>query len=281
MTVGVIDHEAHPRPASAPRPPHLDARRLLDGPGGGDIDDGRPAHLRLRRQGGGFRRPAVQRTPVPGRRIGGLHPDSGVHRAVPDRRVRSIPRGSRKAGVGAHTPRNMLVWAPAVPAAAGIVLGLAPGLIKPLVESATFAVYGVEGIGKLVAWPGFVTALVLVVGSLTVGSPCCGSGPRSTGRSPVVAGSPDIFPPPRVVPPERGRAAVVRRQVLITHPERISPFYLGVILLVAVLLPTWGLRAGPARSCPRWAGDIEWLLAVVSPRARRWLWCSSSGGSQW
>jgi multicomponent Na+:H+ antiporter subunit A len=173
--------------------------------------------------------------------------------------------GHEKAGIGVHTPRNALVWAPAVPAAAGLIFGLAPGLIKPLVDSATFAVFGVEGVGKLVAWPGFVTPLFWSLGSLTVGLLLLRK------PAPLEAAIAGVERIARPLPTAEGS---FRNSVagLLTFAGKSSaviqngslPSYLGVITLVAVLLPSSALIAGTGPiTIPGAGSNLELLLAVV------------------
>jgi multicomponent Na+:H+ antiporter subunit A len=173
--------------------------------------------------------------------------------------------GEEKAGIGVHTPRNMLTWAPAVPALAGLVLGVMPGLIKPLFQNATFAVFGVEGIGKLVAWPGFVTPLFWSLGSLAVGSALLWKSAPLDGAVARVGKIAEGFP---TADNSFRRSVAGLLSFAGKSSSRIQngslPFYLAVISMVAILLPSSALlrTAGPI-AMPAMGSDIEWLLAVV------------------
>jgi multicomponent Na+:H+ antiporter subunit A len=173
--------------------------------------------------------------------------------------------GHDPAGQTAHTPRNGLLWAPLVLAAAGLVLGLFPGLIKPLVAQATAGVYGVVGAGKLVVWPGLVPALGWSLVSLSVGA-------LLVWRQAILDRATEVV----------GRVAVwfptadgsFRRSVagLLRLADRSSgliqngslPTYIAIITLVAVLLPSTVLLGGVTRlELPRTGGILELILGVV------------------
>ncbi|MGF1665195.1 MAG: hydrogen gas-evolving membrane-bound hydrogenase subunit E [Acidimicrobiia bacterium] len=171
--------------------------------------------------------------------------------------------GHEPAGAGVHTPRNALTFAPAVPAIGGLVLGLVPGAVKPLVDAATAAVYAVGGAGKLVAWPGFVTPLWFSLASLAIGltlvfRPAVVDAATATvGRLPL--------------PTAEGS---FRRSVagLLNFADKSSsilqngslPSYLGIITLVAVVLPSTAFIGGMSGlRLPAQGGVIEWLLAAV------------------
>jgi multicomponent Na+:H+ antiporter subunit A len=150
-----------------------------------------------------------------------------------------------------------------VPALAGVVLGLVPGAAKPLVDAATAAVYSVEGAGKLVAWPGFVTPLWFSLASLAIGSFLV--------SRPAVVDAATAFVGRIPGPTAEG---AFRRSVsgLLAFAGKSSaliqngslPSYLGIIALVAVVLPSSAFIGGlNGLNMPAQGGIIEWLLAGV------------------
>ena len=164
-----------------------------------------------------------------------------------------------------ETPRSWLLWAPLLIAMLGGLLGLVPGLLFPIVDSAVASVTGIFKAGKLVLWPGWVPALAwsslsLLLGLLLVLRP----GPldsatsalgRLTSRLPTAEGT-------------------FRRAIpaLLTFADRSSgviqngslPAYLATILLVAVAAPTTALLLDvPELSTPRRGTMLEWALGLL------------------
>jgi multicomponent Na+:H+ antiporter subunit A len=173
--------------------------------------------------------------------------------------------GHEPAGQDAHTPRSVLLWSPLVLAAVGVVFGVVPGSMAGLIDAASTAVSGVEKAGKLVLWPGLVPALGWSLASLTLGS-------ILVWRSRIVDAITDrvsVFVRP--LPTAEGS---YRRSLagLLTFADRSSsliqngslPSYIGIISLVAVLLPATALVGAPfPASLPPTGGVLEVLLAVV------------------
>lgn len=173
--------------------------------------------------------------------------------------------GHDPAGHDVHTPRSALLWSPLVLGASGVVLGLVPMVITPLVAAATAAVYGVEDAGKLVVWPGLVPALAWSLVSLSVGGFLLWRREildraiewvgRVAQRLPTVDGA---F--------RRSVAGMLRfadwSSGLIQNGS--LPTYLAVIALVAVLLPSTALLGGvPGIQLPRTGGILELILGTI------------------
>ncbi len=173
--------------------------------------------------------------------------------------------GYDAAGVDVQTPRNALTWAPLGLAVAGVVLGLFPAVLLPLIDGATLAVFGAGSTGKLVVWPGFVPALGWSLASLGIGSflvlrpgivdRATQSLARVTVHLPTAEGS---F--------RKSLAALLRfakwSSGLIQNGS--LPTYLAIIALVAVLLPSTAfIGGGPKLVLPRAGGVLELMLGVV------------------
>jgi len=173
--------------------------------------------------------------------------------------------GHDPAGENAQTPRNALLWAPLGLAGAGLVLGVAPGIIKPLVAGATAAVFPGEIPGKLVVWPGWVAALAWSLASLSVGA-------LLVWRRALLERATDAVG--RVAAHFPTADGSYRRAVagLVRFADRSSsliqngslPTYLAVITLVAVLLPSSALAGGLGGfELPRAGGLLEVIVGVV------------------
>ncbi|NND83638.1 MAG: DUF4040 domain-containing protein [Acidimicrobiia bacterium] len=168
------------------------------------------------------------------------------------------------AGLDAHTPRNFLLWSPAVLAIAGLVLGVIPGALYEPVKYATIAVYG-DYEGKLVVWPGLVPALGWSLASLSVGLLLLWR------RELLDAAIALVGRVTRYLPTAEGS---FRRFVsgLLSFSDRSSsliqngslPFYLALIASVAVVVPSTAFLAGrPSITLPESGGPLELLLGVV------------------
>lgn len=160
--------------------------------------------------------------------------------------------------------QGVLTWAPASLATVGLVLGVAPGLVVPLVEAAAIDTVG-EAVGKLVVWPGLVPALGWSLASLALGTlfvvwprpiaTVTEAFGRFTDRLPGVEGA--------------FRGSVTG---LISGADRLTgvvqngslPAYVAVILAVAIALPSTGFgRALLGSPVPPMGGSLEIVLGIV------------------
>ncbi len=174
--------------------------------------------------------------------------------------------GHEPAGHEARTPRNALLWSPLILAGAGVAFGIHPPLLGPLVDGATAAISAVEEAGKLVLWPGFVPALAWSLASLTIGGLLVWRWHIVEATTTAVARLSDRIP----TADETFKASV---SGLLRFADRASgslqngslPFYLGVISLVAVLVPASAVIAVGTAAPPSLptGGVLEILLGIV------------------
>lgn len=157
-------------------------------------------------------------------------------------------------------PRSALLWAPLMFGATGLLMGLYPGVVAPLV---TEAAAGAKG--KLVVWPGLVPALAWSLGSLIIGLvivrwPAIGDHATAT-----VARVSDRLPTAtqsfqRAV---HGTLHVADKSSGLLQNGSL-PSYVTIILLTAVLLPaTAMIRGGPSLETVRAGGPLEFILGAL------------------
>ncbi len=162
-------------------------------------------------------------------------------------------------------PRNALVWAPIVLAAAAAVLGLVPGLVAPAIDAAVVASRATAKAGKLVLWPGLVPALGWSMVSLVIGSVLLWQN-ALVQRATDIVGSAS-----RRLPSADG---AFRRSVagLLSFADRSSgliqsgslPRYIAIILLVAVFVPATALfRGGISGGSMPVGGLLEAILGLL------------------
>ena len=162
-------------------------------------------------------------------------------------------------------PGGLLLWAPASLALISLALGLVPGALEPLVDSAVVSVWGVANAEKLVLWPGFVPALGWSLASITVGL-------LLTWRTALVDAA--IAAVRRVTErvPTAGEVFNHGLVGLLRFADRSSgllqngslPRYIAIILTVAIVLPSIALAGhrGPI-DIPRVGGPVEIILALL------------------
>lgn len=161
------------------------------------------------------------------------------------------------SGAEVARPRAWFVGPPAVLAAASLVLGLAPGIVAPLVRAATQGLWGGDVETKaLVAWPGWTDALVVSLAVLVAGAAAVGLRRRV---------DPALARLPHGPSGERAYGGVISG--LLRVSERVTasiqvgslPVYLAVILTVAMVLPLMALLVGER---PR-IGDLPFAENAV------------------
>ena len=173
--------------------------------------------------------------------------------------------GREPAGRDAATPRSALLWAPAILAAAGLLLGVFPGLIADLIDRAAAVVTGVEQAGKLVAWPGLVAALGWSLASLAIGLGLVWRRALVDRATGIVAGVAGRLPTAEGSFHRSldGTLAFADRSSSLLQSGSL-PAYLAIISLTAVLLPASALLGGiPSPDLPRSGGTLEVLLGLV------------------
>ncbi len=173
--------------------------------------------------------------------------------------------GHDPAGTDARSPRDALLWAPLALAAAGVVLGVFPGLIRPLIDAATETAGGVRGAGKLVWWPGLVPALAWSLLSLTAGALLVWR-PGAVDRATAAVGKLAARLPTADGSFRRSVAGLVsfadRSSSLIQNGS--LPAYIAIVLLVAVFLPASAFRDGiPSFELPRVGSELELILGLL------------------
>jgi len=146
---------------------------------------------------------------------------------------------------GAPAPPSLFV-APAVPlAAVTVVLGLWPGLVDRVVESATVALAGAGGAAvapsHLALWHGVNAALVLSIVAIAAGVALIALR-RRVDRVRLGAAVPSAATAYRGA--LHGVNTVADRITAVTQPGSL-PIYLGVILVTALAVPAVGLLRRP------------------------------------
>jgi multicomponent Na+:H+ antiporter subunit A len=173
--------------------------------------------------------------------------------------------GHEPAGLDARSPKDVLLWSPMVLAVAGLVFGLVPQFLAPLVDGATIAATGVEKAGKFVVWPGLVPALFWSFGSLGIGAFLIW---RSRAVDLIVA---RVRRTSARLPTADG--AFLRAVAgVLSFADRSSgliqngslPTYIGIIALVAVVLPSTAFVRGLGDvRLPPAGGLLEVLIGLV------------------
>lgn len=174
--------------------------------------------------------------------------------------------GPVSPGAGdARERRNGLVGWPALLAMVSLLLGLAPGLMAPVVARAAEAVTGTAG-GKLVLWPGPNLALALSMATLALGV-ALALGRRSFER--MQGRLADWWR--RLPSADQAYHAAVSgslrgaKRVTATVQNGSLPAYLVVIVLTVTLLPVAlaAVQGSSPWSIPGAATTTEWSLVAV------------------
>jgi multicomponent Na+:H+ antiporter subunit A len=156
----------------------------------------------------------------------------------------------------------LAAWAPAaVLGALTVVLGVLPGLASHLVEEAAHALDHRLEPEHLALWHGFTTPLLLSAVTIAVGGGLIAAGA-------VVASAQRRAP--RLAMGDAGYLGAIR--ALNAVADRVTgvlqsgslPWYVGVIMTTAVVVPGWALLWAPAPDLPPLvSGPGDWAAAVL------------------
>ena len=166
-----------------------------------------------------------------------------------------------------RSPRNALVWSPAILAIVSVVLGVFPRPLAALVESATAVATGLSDAGKLVVWPGFGAALAWSAVSLGLGAVMLWQAQRVDRVLDIVNVA--VRPLPTAESAFHrsiaGLLSFADRSVSTIQSGSL-PAYLGIIATTAVVLPTVVVLSRPMDLSIRALGAgsaLEMMLALV------------------